>query len=107
MDDLVAKAVAAGGATYDTAEDFGFMYTHSFVDPDRRVGTHSYERAAVEAMMPGITHVRCFARLWRPSMSKMPNKALRPTFMSGTSAAELPRLPAAGGCSLMSGKNLS
>jgi predicted lactoylglutathione lyase len=35
VDDLVAKAVAAGGATYDTAEDFGFMYTHSFVDPDR------------------------------------------------------------------------
>ena len=34
VDDLVAKAVAAGGATYDKAEDFGFMYTHSFVDPD-------------------------------------------------------------------------
>ena len=24
----------AGGATYDKAEDFGFMYMHSFVDPD-------------------------------------------------------------------------
>ena len=34
VDDLVAKAVAAGGSTYDKAEDFGFMYTHSFVDPD-------------------------------------------------------------------------
>ena len=34
VDDLVAKAVAAGGATYDKAEDYGFMYTHSFVDPD-------------------------------------------------------------------------
>ena len=34
VDDLVAKAVAAGGSTYDQAEDFGFMYTHSFVDPD-------------------------------------------------------------------------
>src|SRR3954469_12024105 len=32
VDDLVAKAVAAGGSTYDKAEDFGFMYTHSFVD---------------------------------------------------------------------------
>ncbi len=31
---VVAKAVAAGGSTYDKAEDFGFMYTHSFVDPD-------------------------------------------------------------------------
>ncbi len=34
VDDLVAKALAAGGATYDKAEDFGFMYTHSFLDPD-------------------------------------------------------------------------
>ncbi len=34
VDDLVAKAIAAGGSTYDKPEDFGFMYTHSFVDPD-------------------------------------------------------------------------
>ena len=34
VDDLVAKAVTAGGSTYDQPEDFGFMYTHSFVDPD-------------------------------------------------------------------------
>jgi len=34
VDRLVAKAVAAGGSTYDKPEDFGFMYTHSFVDPD-------------------------------------------------------------------------
>jgi predicted lactoylglutathione lyase len=34
VDDLVAKALAAGGTTYDQPEDFGFMYTHSFVDPD-------------------------------------------------------------------------
>ncbi|MBI2517753.1 MAG: glyoxalase/bleomycin resistance/extradiol dioxygenase family protein [Opitutae bacterium] len=34
VDYLVAKAIAAGGSTYDKAEDFGFMYTHSFVDPD-------------------------------------------------------------------------
>jgi predicted lactoylglutathione lyase len=34
VDDLVAKAVAAGGSTYDKPEDYGFMYTHSFVDPD-------------------------------------------------------------------------
>ena len=34
VDDLVAKALAAGGTTYDKAEDFGFMYTHSFVDLD-------------------------------------------------------------------------
>ena len=34
MDDLVAKAVAAGGSTYDKPEDLGFMYSHSFVDLD-------------------------------------------------------------------------
>ena len=34
VDDLVAKAIAAGGSTYDKPEDFGFMYTHSFLDPD-------------------------------------------------------------------------
>ena len=34
VDSLVAKALAAGGTTYDEAEDLGFMYSHSFVDPD-------------------------------------------------------------------------
>lgn len=34
VDGLVAKAVAAGGSSYDKPEDYGFMYTHSFVDPD-------------------------------------------------------------------------
>lgn len=34
VDRLVGKALAAGGTTYDEPEDFGFMYTHSFVDPD-------------------------------------------------------------------------
>lgn len=34
VDSLVARALAAGGSTYDEPEDFGFMYTHSFVDPD-------------------------------------------------------------------------
>jgi predicted lactoylglutathione lyase len=34
VDTLVAKALAAGGSTYDKPEDFGFMYTHSFVDLD-------------------------------------------------------------------------
>lgn len=34
VDELVSKAIAAGGSTHDEPEDFGFMYTHSFVDPD-------------------------------------------------------------------------
>jgi uncharacterized protein len=34
VDALVQKAIAAGGHTHDKPEDFGFMYTHSFVDLD-------------------------------------------------------------------------
>jgi predicted lactoylglutathione lyase len=34
VDDMVAKAVAAGGTTFEEAEDNGFMYSHSFIDPD-------------------------------------------------------------------------
>jgi predicted lactoylglutathione lyase len=34
VDGLVAKAIAAGGSTYDEPEDYGFMYTHSFLDLD-------------------------------------------------------------------------
>jgi len=34
VDRLVASALAAGGTSYDQAEDLGFMYSHSFVDPD-------------------------------------------------------------------------
>lgn len=34
VDTLVARALAAGGSTYDEPEDDGFMYSHSFVDPD-------------------------------------------------------------------------
>ena len=34
VDALVAQALAAGGSTHDKPEDFGFMYTHSFLDPD-------------------------------------------------------------------------
>jgi len=41
VDGLVAKAVAAGGSTYDKPEDYGFMYTHSFVDPDGHGGGSS------------------------------------------------------------------
>jgi predicted lactoylglutathione lyase len=34
VDGLVAKALSAGGSTYDQPEDLGFMYSHSFVDLD-------------------------------------------------------------------------
>jgi len=45
VDDLVAKAVAAGG-TADKAEDFGFMYTHGFADLDGHQWGLAYMRAA-------------------------------------------------------------
>lgn len=34
VDDLVQKAVQAGGSTVEEAEDHGFMYQHSFLDLD-------------------------------------------------------------------------
>jgi predicted lactoylglutathione lyase len=34
VDDLIAKALAAGGTTFEDAEDHGAMYAHSFLDPD-------------------------------------------------------------------------
>jgi hypothetical protein len=46
VDDLVAGTLAAGGSTYDTAEDLGFMYSHSFVDP----GGHGWGLVHMSAM---------------------------------------------------------
>ncbi len=37
VDDLVRKAVAAGGNTYNEPQDHGFMYGHGFQDPDGHV----------------------------------------------------------------------
>lgn len=34
VDDMVAKAVAAGGAALKQPQDYGFMYSHGFADPD-------------------------------------------------------------------------
>lgn len=34
VDELVKKAVAAGGSTYREPEDYGWMYTNSFADLD-------------------------------------------------------------------------
>jgi len=48
VDDLVARALAAGGSTHDQSEDLGFMYSHSFLDPDG----HGW---GVFAMMPAST----------------------------------------------------
>jgi len=37
VDELVRKAVAAGGATYSDPKDYGFMYQHGFQDPDGHI----------------------------------------------------------------------
>jgi predicted lactoylglutathione lyase len=37
VDELVAKAVAAGGKTYNKPKDYGFMYGHGFQDLDGHV----------------------------------------------------------------------
>jgi predicted lactoylglutathione lyase len=34
VDDMIQKAVDAGGSVFEEAEDHGFMYQHSFLDPD-------------------------------------------------------------------------
>ena len=37
VDDLVRKAVAAGGTTYNEPQDHGFMYAHGFQDLDGHI----------------------------------------------------------------------
>jgi predicted lactoylglutathione lyase len=37
VEDLVRKAVAAGGKTYSEPQDHGFMYAHGFQDPDGHI----------------------------------------------------------------------
>jgi predicted lactoylglutathione lyase len=37
VDELVRKAVAAGGTTYAESKDYGFMYQHGFQDPDGHI----------------------------------------------------------------------
>jgi hypothetical protein len=37
VDEMVRKAVAAGGATYSEPQDYGFMYQHGYQDPDGHI----------------------------------------------------------------------
>jgi predicted lactoylglutathione lyase len=37
VDEMVRKAVAAGGATYSEPQDHGFMYGHGFQDLDGHI----------------------------------------------------------------------
>ncbi len=51
VDGLVARALAAGGSTSDEPEDYGFMYAHSFVDPDGH-GWGLFHMSATPAQQP-------------------------------------------------------
>lgn len=42
VDDLVARAAAAGGATPRPPQDYGFMYSHGFEDPDGHIWELAY-----------------------------------------------------------------
>jgi uncharacterized protein len=37
VDEIVAKAIAAGGTTYKEPNDMGFMYQHGFQDLDGHI----------------------------------------------------------------------
>jgi len=48
VDDLVRKALAAGGTTHAEPKDHGFMYQHGFQDPDGHIWELiSMDRAAL------------------------------------------------------------
>ena len=37
VDEMISKAVVAGGSTYNEPQDHGFMYAHGFQDPDGHI----------------------------------------------------------------------
>ena len=45
VDELVRKAVDAGGSTYNDPQDHGFMYGHGFQDPDGHIWELFYMEA--------------------------------------------------------------
>ncbi|GAB4091791.1 VOC family protein [Flaviaesturariibacter terrae] len=52
VDAMVQKAVSAGGSIYRDAEDHGWMYGHSFADPDGHQWEIAYmNEAALQEMM--------------------------------------------------------
>lgn len=52
VDELVAKAVAAGGAIYSEPQDYGAMYGHGFEDPDGHIWELMYMEADAVAPAP-------------------------------------------------------
>ena len=55
VDEMVRKAVAAGGSTYADPQDHGFMYQHGFRDPDGHIWELVYmDPSAVEPMPEAV-----------------------------------------------------
>jgi len=56
VDELVSKAVSAGGTTYSFPKDYGFMYGHGFQDLD----SHIWELMYMEPSAMSIEHMYAF-----------------------------------------------
>lgn len=55
VDDLVRKAVSAGGSLYADPQDHGWMYGHSFADPDGHQWEVLYmDEAALQQQMQQV-----------------------------------------------------
>src|SRR5882724_8107609 len=52
VDEMVRKAVAAGGTTYNEPQDHGFMYGHGFQDLDGHIWELFYSEAYVDHPPP-------------------------------------------------------
>jgi len=52
IDEMVRKAVAAGGSTYCEPQDHGFMYQHGFQDPDGHIWELVYMEPSALAPQP-------------------------------------------------------
>ena len=46
VDVMVREAVAAGGSIYNDSQDYGFMYSHGFQDPDGHIWEVMYMTGA-------------------------------------------------------------
>lgn len=53
VDDLVRKAVAAGGTTYNEPQDYGFMYGHGYQDLDGHIWELVYMDPSAVPAKPG------------------------------------------------------
>jgi predicted lactoylglutathione lyase len=55
IDEMVRKAVAAGGTAYNEPQDHGFMYQHGFQDPDGHTWELVYMEPSAVPPVPAAT----------------------------------------------------